>query len=185
METSGHSNMLQTVGGRAWASISFCWFPPSQTNAITYILTPILTTDSTPNYHLPSTTISQAHPQLQRCRYLKTRKGRQLPPLPHSEYYNQTGLRQLLCVCVFACSHIRMWIVHSTRGTQDASSYLAVKHVQSLAQVCPIEIKKKKYIWVQWASPVWSPHPCCTMSWENESWRVGRALPLRIIPGCN
>lgn len=41
------------------------------TPAITYILTPILTTDSTPNYHLPSMTILQAHPQLQRCRYLK------------------------------------------------------------------------------------------------------------------
>lgn len=42
--------------------------------AITYILTPILTTDSTPNYHLPSMTILQAHPQVQQSCYLKTRQ---------------------------------------------------------------------------------------------------------------
>lgn len=74
--------------------------------AITYILTPILTTDSTPNYHVPSMTILQAHPQLQPCRYLKTRQRRQLPPLLHSEHYNQGGLGQLYCV--FGCIHRRM-----------------------------------------------------------------------------
>lgn len=42
--------------------------------AITYILTPILTTDSTPNYHVPSMTILQAHPQVHRSCYLKTRQ---------------------------------------------------------------------------------------------------------------
>lgn len=42
--------------------------------AVTYILTPILTTDSTPNYHLPSMTILQAHPQIQQSCYLKTRQ---------------------------------------------------------------------------------------------------------------
>lgn len=53
-------------------SADFRQFRP--TPAITYILTPILTTDSTPNYHLPSMTILQAHPQLQQCGYLKTRQ---------------------------------------------------------------------------------------------------------------
>lgn len=42
--------------------------------AITYILTPILTTDSTPNYHVPSMTILQAHPHVHRSCYLKTRQ---------------------------------------------------------------------------------------------------------------
>lgn len=42
--------------------------------AITYILTPILTTDSTPNYHAPSMTIQQAHPQVQRFCALKKTK---------------------------------------------------------------------------------------------------------------
>lgn len=42
--------------------------------AITYIPTTLLTTGSTPNYHVPSMTILQAHPQVQRCCYLKTRQ---------------------------------------------------------------------------------------------------------------
>lgn len=41
------------------------------TPALTYILSPILTTDATPNYHVPSLTILQAHPELQQCSYLK------------------------------------------------------------------------------------------------------------------
>lgn len=53
-------------------SADFCLFRPAL--AITYILTPILTTDSTPNYHLPSMTILQAHPQVQQSCYLKTRQ---------------------------------------------------------------------------------------------------------------
>lgn len=37
-----------------------------------------------------------------------------------------------------------MWIVHPTHATQAAPSYHAVKHVQSLTQVCAIEKKKKE-----------------------------------------
>lgn len=65
--------------------------------AITYNLIPILTTGATPNYHLPSMTILQAHPQLQQRRYLK---DPQLLPLPLSLHYNKQGLqtiRHLLC----------------------------------------------------------------------------------------
>ena len=69
--------------------------------AITYSLTPILTTDSTPNYHLPSMTILWAHPQLQRCRYLKAGTKTDNYHLCHILHtvINRGGI--IVCTCVY------------------------------------------------------------------------------------
>lgn len=61
-----------TVRERDKATVPCCWLRlVKPAPAITYILTPILTADSTQNYHLPSMTILQAHPQFQWSCYLK------------------------------------------------------------------------------------------------------------------
>lgn len=63
---------LSAVRERDKATVPCCWLRlVKPAPAITYILTPILTADSTQNYHLPSMTILQAHPQFQWSCYLK------------------------------------------------------------------------------------------------------------------
>lgn len=61
--------------GRPRASIPFCWFPPRQTST-SHNLYPHPDTNHrlNPKLHVPSMTILQAHPQVQRCCYLKTRQ---------------------------------------------------------------------------------------------------------------